>query len=64
MVHTVIYAYPFPTALPVDRSKPCCPAMLPREGKVPWACTRERGHDNYHQAGSLFSRNKMAEWSD
>lgn len=64
MVHTVIYAYPYPEALPVDHSRPICPAMLTREGKVLWACTRERGHGGYHQAGGLGGRNKMAEWSD
>lgn len=64
MVHTVIYAHPFPEASPVDRGQPMCPAMLPRAGKVPWACTRERGHNGHHQATALGNRKKLAEWSD
>jgi len=64
MVHTVIYAHPYPAASPVSKDAPMCPGMLPRDGKVPFACTRERGHAGYHQATNLGSAKKLAEWSD
>lgn len=64
MVHTVIYAHPFPVALPIKEGVAMCPAMLPRDGQVPWACTRERGHGGHHQAASWVGGKKLAEWSD
>lgn len=63
MVHQVIYANPWPAATPVPADSPCCPVMLRREGRVPYGCTRERGHAGLHEAGSL-SGIKYAEWSD
>jgi hypothetical protein len=64
MVHTVIYSRPFPPAKQVEKDAPVCLAMLPRDGKVPFGCTRERGHDGHHEAASLNGRTKLAEWSD
>ena len=60
----MIYAHPFPAASPIRTDLPMCPVMLPRDGRIPWACTRERGHGGNHQAASWVGGMKLAEWSD
>lgn len=66
MVQTVIYAAPYPrTRAPRPEATSGCLAMLLRQdGKVPYGCTRERGHDPFRHQAVDADGLLLAEWSD